>query len=63
MTGRAPPVFIPASTSAQTCHWIDGDVREPGWRYCDQPTIVGRSWCAEHNARAHRRGGVIDLED
>jgi hypothetical protein len=62
MTDRAPPIFIPASTPARTCRWIDGDVRDPGWRYCDQPTIVGRSWCAEHNARAYRRGGANDGE-
>jgi hypothetical protein len=62
MTGRTPPDPIPAGTSVRTCRWIDGDVREPGWRYCDQPTIVGRSWCAEHNARAYRRGGANDGE-
>jgi hypothetical protein len=47
----------------RTCRWIDGDVREPGWRYCDQPTVAGRSWCAEHNARAYRQRAVNDLED
>ena len=61
MTDRTPQA-TPAGTSARTCRWIDGDVREPGWRYCDQPTIAGRSWCAEHNARAYRRGAVNDLE-
>jgi|1186.fasta_scaffold904514_1 hypothetical protein len=45
----------PASPSARTCRWIDGDVRDPGWRYCGRPTVAGRSWCAEHNARAYRQ--------
>jgi GcrA cell cycle regulator len=62
MTGRAPPVFIPASTPARTCRWIDGDVRDPGWRYCDRPSVPGRSWCLEHNARAYRRGGANEGE-
>jgi hypothetical protein len=63
-TRREPPRHpTPPITPAKTCRWIDGDVREPGWRYCDLPTIAGRSWCAEHNARAHRRGGVVDLKD
>ena len=30
---------VPAIAPARTCRWIDGDVREPGWRYCDLPTI------------------------
>jgi len=64
-TRREPPRHLqqPPITPARTCRWIDGDVRDPGWRYCDRPTVAGRSWCAEHNARAYRRGGVIDLKD
>ena len=54
MTGRTLQT-TPAGSSVRTCRWIDGDVREPGWRYCGRPTIAGRSWCAEHNAQAHRR--------
>ena len=61
MTGRTPQT-TPAGSAVRTCRWIDGDVREPGWRYCDRPTIAGRSWCAEHNARAYRRGGANDGE-
>ena len=61
---REPPRHpAPPIAPAKTCRWIDGDVREPGWRYCDRPSVTGRSWCVEHNARAYRRGGVIDLED
>jgi GcrA cell cycle regulator len=61
---REPPRHpSPPIAPAKTCRWIDGDVREPGWRYCGQPTLVGRSWCAEHHARAYHRGGVVDIED
>jgi hypothetical protein len=62
MTDRTPHA-TPASTPVRTCRWIDGDVREPGWRYCGLPTVTGRSWCAEHNARAYRRLAVSDLKD
>jgi hypothetical protein len=65
MTDRTPQAAAAptaASTSVRTCRWIDGDVREPGWRYCDRPTVTGRSWCAEHNARVYRRHAVNDLE-
>jgi hypothetical protein len=58
----AAPAGAAASIPVRTCRWIDGDVREPGWRYCGQPTIAGRSWCVEHNARAYRRGGATDGE-
>ena len=59
MTGRTLPP-TPASTPARTCRWIDGDVREPGWRYCGQPALAGRSWCAEHHARVHTRPKAIN---
>jgi hypothetical protein len=62
MTDRTLPPTPPGS-SARTCRWIDGDVHEPGWRYCDQQALAGRSWCAEHSARVYRRGAVNDLED
>jgi hypothetical protein len=62
MTDRTSET-APAGASVRTCRWIDGDVREPGWRYCDLPTIAGRSWCAEHNARAYRRHAANDLDD
>lgn len=63
-TRREPPRHLsPPIAPAKTCRWIDGDVRESGWRYCNEPSVTGRSWCPEHNARARRRGGVIDLED
>jgi hypothetical protein len=61
MTDRTLPP-TPAGPLGRTCRWIDGDVREPGWRYCDQQALAGRSWCAEHNARAYRRGGANDGE-
>jgi len=61
---REPPRHpAPPIAPAKTCRWIDGDVREPGWQYCDRPTVTGRSWCAEHNARTYRRLAVSDLKD
>ena len=48
-TSEAKPVPL-----IRTCRWIDGDVRQPGWQYCGRPALAGRSWCAEHNARAYR---------
>jgi hypothetical protein len=54
MTDRTSET-APASFSVRTCRWIDGDVHEPGWQYCDQPVLAGHSWCAEHCARAYRR--------
>jgi hypothetical protein len=53
----------PAGALLRTCRWIDGDVREPDWQYCDQQALTGRSWCAEHSRRVYRRGGARDLED
>lgn len=39
------------------CRWIDGNV--PGeWRYCQQPQVDGRAWCAEHAARVYPKGGA-----
>jgi hypothetical protein len=61
MTDRTPQA-TPASASVRTCRWIDGNVREPGWRYCGQQALAGRSWCVEHSARAYRRGGANDGE-
>jgi hypothetical protein len=52
MTSRSLQA-TPAGTPVRTCRWIDGDVREPGWRYCGQQALTGRSWCAEHSARAY----------
>jgi hypothetical protein len=59
MTSHTPET-APAGTSVRTCRWIDGDVREPGWRYCGQQALAGRSWCAEHHARVHTRPKAID---
>jgi hypothetical protein len=61
MTDRTPEA-VPAGSSVRTCRWIDGDVLEPGWRYCGQQTLAGRSWCAEHSARVYRRHTVSDLK-
>lgn len=41
-----------ANTCARRCQWITGEAknaRREG-RFCDVPSITGRSWCAEHAA-------------
>ena len=34
------------------CRWIDGDVGQPGWRYCQKPRLANRSYCPAHHARS-----------
>ena len=34
------------------CRWIDGDVGQPGWRYCQKPRLGSRSYCAAHHVRS-----------
>jgi hypothetical protein len=53
----------PASIPVRTCRWIEGDVRESGWSYCGRPALAGRSWCADHNARAYRPRAVNDINE
>lgn len=38
-----------ASSPHRECQWTDS-TRRP-WVFCCGPTVQGRSWCAEHNAR------------
>ena len=53
-TASASPAALPGTTPAapappRTCQFIFGDVRQPGWRFCDAPATHG-SWCAHHRA-------------
>lgn len=38
------------------CRYIHGDPREPGSRWCNQPTALGSSWwCPEHREKCYQR--------
>lgn len=41
-----------ANTCARRCQWITGEARHARreGRFCDAPSVPGRSWCAEHAA-------------
>ncbi len=45
------------------CCWPFGTPRTPGFRYCDAPAPAGRSYCAEHDARAYSRGHRAPVVD
>lgn len=55
--GKARAVATPWRDGAPprrflTCQWIEGDVRQPGWRFCSTPTRwPGDPWCHAHAAR------------
>lgn len=42
---RSPPVV-----RHRTCQYPTGEVRSPGFRFCEAPTRQGSSYCAEHHA-------------
>ena len=42
---------------AKGCRFVTGDVRRPGWHYCQQPQATGSSYCAYHHAVCHRGEG------
>lgn len=44
---EAPPTEAPPP-EARGCQFIDGDVRKPGWSFCDKP---GFPWCEQHRRR------------
>ncbi len=53
----AAPVRPPLAPigPARTCQWPIGEPRTRGFRLCEvAPTVAGRSYCAEHCARAYR---------
>lgn len=45
-----PPIII--VRKSQPCCWPVGEPRTPEFRYCDAPGVPGRSYCAEHEAKA-----------
>jgi GcrA cell cycle regulator len=44
-----PP--LPGPVSA--CQWPIGHPRTPGFRFCEAPSVPGRSYCLEHCRRAY----------
>jgi hypothetical protein len=41
------------------CRFIQGDVKEGGWRYCQAPRRPGSSYCEEHHALTHLPPGSL----
>lgn len=48
--GREKAIRAYAVGRSQPCRFIHGDVRVPGWRYCDAGGVPGKSYCAVHLA-------------
>lgn len=48
-----PPVVV--FGPVRQCTWLEGE-RQP-YRRCDAPTVPGKSWCPEHDARVFWRPG------
>lgn len=48
-TTQGKPAAFGAVGAARQCQWITNDGRP--WRFCDAPSVPGRSWCAHHFAR------------
>jgi GcrA cell cycle regulator len=48
----ATSIFIRKPTP---CCWPEGDPGEPGFRFCEAPSEIGRPYCSEHCARAYIR--------
>lgn len=49
-TPEAPPIEAPPheAPGPRGCQFIAGDVRKPGWSFCDKP---GFPWCEQHRRR------------
>ena len=56
--GRVKPrdVVKPLADSAPTssCKWIEGESKPAV--YCGAPTMLGKSWCADHHHRVYVKG-------
>ncbi|MDP6805498.1 MAG: GcrA family cell cycle regulator [Rhodospirillales bacterium] len=42
---------------AGMCCWPDGEPGTPEFRFCGEPSLVDKPYCAEHCERAYVRGG------
>lgn len=40
---------------ARKCAWPEGDPREPGFYFCEEPTQAGSSYCPTHFARSRKK--------
>lgn len=52
------PIPVGSIPPARSCQWPLNDCRP--WRFCDDASVPGRSYCAEHTARAFNAPGVRD---
>ena len=53
---RTSPIApcMPVVLGITACRWPVGDPRAPGFRFCDDPTLARRPYCAAHQAAAYR---------
>jgi GcrA cell cycle regulator len=51
--GPPPPSFEQDRVVAKGCVWVEGDPRQPDWRWCGAEREPGTAWCAEHRRRAY----------
>lgn len=59
----APPVLqphnprasLPPARRMQPCCWPIGEPGTKAFRFCDAPTLLGKSYCQEHDDSAHGR--------
>ncbi len=50
------PVVVPIPTGRVVeCSWPLGEPKTRAFRYCDVPSVPGKSFCAEHCARAYQK--------
>lgn len=40
------------------CRWPEGEPKERGFHFCEQPTEPGRPYCAQHCERAYQPRGA-----
>lgn len=42
-----------AARDPRGCRYIHGHPGDSGWHYCQEPTLPGSAYCAEHHAQCH----------
>ena len=52
-----PPSPPPAPRAGliEPCSWPCGDLRTPGFHYCNEPSMPGKPYCAPHHRIAYHR--------
>ena len=58
---RGAEVIPLEKLTAGMCSWPEGDPGTPDFRFCGQPSVPDKPYCAEHCDRAYVRG-VKDRE-